>query len=213
VAFDLVLMDWQLPGLDGLSATRRIRALEPPGRRIPILGLTASAQVADRKACLDAGMDEVLAKPLALDTLSEAVRRFAGTDRRPEPVDVDDAGTAGTGEVAAALDVLVAELGARTPVRSIVSTYLGELRERLAAVAQSIETDDAGLLRRSAHRLRATSRTLGARRVDDCARRLEEAEFPPPAELVEELDQVAGVVHREMRTWLDDGLEEVLRSA
>jgi PAS domain S-box-containing protein len=213
VAFDLVLMDWQLPGLDGLSATRRIRALEPPGRRIPILGLTASAQVADRKACLDAGMDEVLAKPLALDTLSEAVRRFAGTDRRPEPVDVDDAGTAGTGEVAAALDVLVAELGARTPVRSIVSTYLGELRERLAAVTRSIETDDAGLLGRSAHRLRATSRTLGARRVDDCARRLEEAEFPPPTELVEELERVAGVVHREMRTWLDDGLEEVLRSA
>lgn len=210
VELDLVLMDWQLPELDGLSATRRIRQIEPPGRRCPILGLTASAQVADRKACLDAGMDDVLAKPLALETLTEAVRRHAGTRSSAhmatsavEPPD----------EVAVALNRLVEELGARTPVRSIVSTYLTELRERVGAIRAAAEDGNADLLRRSAHRLRATSRTLGARSVDDCARRLEDADFPPPPALVAELDQVAVSVHRAMQDWLVGGLEEVLRSA
>ena len=208
---DLVLMDWQLPELDGLSATRRIRQIEPPGRRCPILGLTASAQVADRKACLDAGMDDVLAKPLALDALVEAVRRHAHTTG--SAVQIATSAAERPDEVAAALDQLVEELGARTPVRSVVSTYLTELRERVADIRAAVEHDDADRLRRSAHRLRATSRTLGARSVDDCAASLEDVDFPPPPDLVAELDNVAGSVHRSMQEWLGGGLEEVLRSA
>jgi PAS domain S-box-containing protein len=77
-ACDLVLMDWQMPEMDGLETTRRIRskacgALDPS---LPIVGLTARALAGDRKACLDAGMDEVLTKPIRLAQLTEVLRRL-----------------------------------------------------------------------------------------------------------------------------------------
>ncbi|MDH3755882.1 MAG: response regulator [Acidimicrobiia bacterium] len=76
--FDVVLMDWQLPGIDGLEATRRIRQLEcGSGRHVPIIALTASALTTDRLACRDAGMDDFVAKPASISTLGEAISRCA----------------------------------------------------------------------------------------------------------------------------------------
>ena len=61
--FDLILMDMQMPELGGLDATRRIRACEKPGKRVPIIAMTANAMEADRLACFDAGMDDFISKP------------------------------------------------------------------------------------------------------------------------------------------------------
>ena len=80
VAPDLVLMDLQMPGVDGLEATRRLRALQREGRwrGAPILALTANATAADRADCFAAGMDGVLVKPLSLRTLREALTPWLG---------------------------------------------------------------------------------------------------------------------------------------
>jgi PAS domain S-box-containing protein len=77
--FDIVLMDMQLPGLDGCGATREIRRLEAErggDRRTPILATTANVQPEDRVRCLDAGMDDFLTKPLRQDTLAAALARW-----------------------------------------------------------------------------------------------------------------------------------------
>ena len=77
--FDIVLMDCQMPEMDGWEATARIRAALAGRRRIPILALTANASDADRQRCLDAGMDAHLSKPLKLERLAEALSTWGPT--------------------------------------------------------------------------------------------------------------------------------------
>lgn len=75
--FDLVLMDLHLPGMDGLEATRRIRAMGEAGR-VPVIALTANAFAEDRKACMDAGMDAFVVKPFDRETLEAAIDTARG---------------------------------------------------------------------------------------------------------------------------------------
>ncbi|ABS65193.1 PAS/PAC sensor hybrid histidine kinase [Parvibaculum lavamentivorans DS-1] len=75
---DLVLMDLHMPGMDGFTATARIRDLEMPHAALPIIALTANAMADDRQACLDAGMDDYLSKPVAAEELGAALARWAG---------------------------------------------------------------------------------------------------------------------------------------
>lgn len=74
--FDLVLMDMQLPDLDGCDATREIRQKERDGKRLPIIALTANAMADDRKKCFDAGMDDFLAKPLRVEALAAMLAKW-----------------------------------------------------------------------------------------------------------------------------------------
>jgi CheY-like chemotaxis protein len=75
--FDLILMDCQMPVVDGFAATRAIRSAEAAGTRIPIIALTANAMQGDRERCLEAGMDDYLSKPLDPRLLRAAVERWA----------------------------------------------------------------------------------------------------------------------------------------
>ena len=77
--YDLVLMDVRMPGMDGLTAARALRAR---GDRTPILALTANAFVEDRRACLEAGMDDHLTKPLDAEALRSALARWTNRDIR-----------------------------------------------------------------------------------------------------------------------------------
>ncbi len=75
--YDLVLMDVNMPGVDGYEATRRIRRSEPPGRHTPIVAMTASAMQGDRDRCLQCGMDDYVSKPFSADRLRELFERWA----------------------------------------------------------------------------------------------------------------------------------------
>jgi CheY-like chemotaxis protein len=74
--YDLVLMDLQMPGMDGMEATQAIRALGGPRASLPIIAMTANAFEEDRQACLDAGMDDYVAKPIDVAQLAHAIGRF-----------------------------------------------------------------------------------------------------------------------------------------
>jgi signal transduction histidine kinase/FixJ family two-component response regulator len=84
--YDLILMDCQMPGMDGFEATRKLRQSETNGRRVPIVALTANAMAEDRDRCLAAGMDDYLAKPLRPGILRDTLSRWlAGTTAEPDP--------------------------------------------------------------------------------------------------------------------------------
>ena len=174
---DVVLLDVQMPGLDGHAVTRQYRQLEG-NRRLPIIALSAGAYREQREAALTAGMDDYLAKPFDVGQLLKLVRRYA--KRRAEPVlGLDGLAPAAAPSAAAlpGLDIAEALKVWNDPViyrrylQKFVATY-GESGEAIAAwlaQGQAVEASAA------AHKLAGAAGTLGLSSVERCARQLETA--------------------------------------
>ena len=156
----LVLMDVVMPGIDGLEATRRIREGErSTGRRAVIIGVTASSLATDRLAADEAGMDDVLGKPVSLGMLTDAIGRWVrgGLQASHDPNAVDPT----------AIDDLCADLGGAALVSNVVRMYLNELHGRRLALAEAVDRGDLAAAKAVAHTLKSGSAMLGARRVAD----------------------------------------------
>ncbi|MCH9729504.1 MAG: response regulator [Actinomycetia bacterium] len=183
-SFEAVLMDCNMPVMDGYEATRRIRARERgTGVHLPVLALTASAMDANRDACDRAGMDGFLTKPLLLSELAKELTRFLGTseaDGLSPETDAGDSGPNGSNVHildGAHIDRLAEELGAE-PLQKVVSTFTAEMPRRLAELSRVAAEEDPDAVRRSAHALRSPSAMLGAAALADRLRVVEEAEDP-----------------------------------
>lgn len=151
--FGVILMDHQLPGMNGRDATREIRRR---GITTPIIGITASSTAADEQACLEAGMDAFLPKPVGLDALSAALGRALRV--QPASPATESTATDETAIDVAVLEQLAEELGDRAIVAGLVRTFLGELDAR----ESGISGDDAALAARQAHTLKSSAKLLGA---------------------------------------------------
>ena len=86
--YDLIFMDMRMPNMDGLEATRKIRALPNVGRALPIIALTANAFDDDRNACFDSGMNDFMTKPVSAEELSEKVRDWTSEDAKARLMNV-----------------------------------------------------------------------------------------------------------------------------
>jgi CheY-like chemotaxis protein/HPt (histidine-containing phosphotransfer) domain-containing protein/anti-sigma regulatory factor (Ser/Thr protein kinase) len=168
---DLVLMDVVLPGIDGLEATRQIRANEQRhGRRSIIIGVTASALATDRLKADDAGMDDVLTKPVGLATLSKALGRWVhGGLRVPDRRAAIDT---------AVLDDLAADLGSQKVVVDLVRMYLNEMHGRRFVLADATDRGDITAAKAMAHTLQSSSLLLGAIEVGHACQRLSQVDQP-----------------------------------
>ncbi len=227
--YDLVFMDCQMPGMDGYEATRRIRdvenarsASEPsPCRRVPIVALSANALSDDRDRGIAAGMDDYLTKPLLQSELVRILRQVAARGAPREPAPSPTAAVCGSPAVptetraspgvAPPDDVPVLDTqpleALHTPddpgaLPGFIDQFLDELparRERLRSAAAS----DAAALRAEAHSLKGSASYMGARRVVEVCRQLEQAaqsgtlnEVP---QLVDALDREIAVVSVALR--------------
>ncbi len=177
--FDAVLMDVQMPGIDGAEATRRIRAAEGP-RRVPIIGLTAHSGAAVRKRCLDVGMDTVIYKPINLSALpvriDEAITsdRLKAADEGADGVQVDSADDAALYIADEYLQAIVAELGV-TRARVCVMEFLSNTATHIPVLAQYREASDWKALGDLAHSVAGVAGTVGAVSLADGLLMLEDS--------------------------------------
>ncbi len=177
--FDLVLMDVQMPGMDGCETTRRLRQ-EKATAELPVVAVTANVLDSERERCLAAGMNAVLTKPVELATLERLVSTWLGTPFK-------DGGNAAGAVDAQQLDrhiqqelrdLLGEEYG------SLLETYLQDTPARLARMAAALAAGDRDALAFEAHALKGSSQNLGVRRVQAICERLERLAHEPDNDTV-----------------------------
>jgi CheY-like chemotaxis protein/HPt (histidine-containing phosphotransfer) domain-containing protein len=171
--FALVLMDVQMPVMDGLTATREIRKREGGGRRTPIIALTASVMTGEVERCLNAGMDGVLTKPLEPSRLRTVVAQYLQTARTvPAPKNQ----TPATGAESSPVDLdRLRELVGQDDsfLREFCATFIDSSAQTVAAIEAALAADDRVAISALAHKLKGASGTVYAIQLVALASRLE----------------------------------------
>jgi CheY-like chemotaxis protein len=186
-AFDAVLMDCQMPVMDGFAATAAIRRHEREAgraRTLPVIAITANALQGDREACLAAGMDDYLSKPFTQQQLAAVIGRWialpiAGSvhhgDAPPalpeetrEVIHRDVINTAALEKIRA-----LSRDGGDALVQKVVNAYVGDVPQHLRTLRQAIGATDAGTVKRIAHSLKSASANVGAETLAGLCKDLE----------------------------------------
>jgi CheY-like chemotaxis protein len=164
-AFDLILMDIQMPEMDGLSATAAIRALPIPNGNAPIVAVTANAMVGDRERYLAAGFDDYLAKPLHLDQLQEVITRW--TSRPPKPASAGQSAVLDHERVA---EIRITMAGA--DFAALVDRLPKEIDIQAARFEHAIRANDIDGVRVAFRALRDLAADFGLQELADLSARL-----------------------------------------
>jgi signal transduction histidine kinase/DNA-binding response OmpR family regulator len=170
--YDLILMDVQMPEMDGIEATARIRAKEKgTGRHIPIIALTAHAMKGDREFCMNAGMDGYVSKPLKTEDLLAAMEQLFGS--RPETGEDAPRPESTEENVYDREQALASVEGDLELLKEVVTIFLEEYPKTIKDIRDAIDGTDSHRLNRSAHALKGSVGNFGARKAYDLALRLE----------------------------------------
>ena len=167
--YDLVLMDVQMPEMDGFEASREIARRWPGDDRPRIVAMTANAMQGDRELCLAAGMDDYMSKPIRVDELVAALQRTAAEDSAHKP-ETERPSTEVLNR--AAFERLRTAMGAGF-LDELLSTFVEDTQELLGTMRRAFGEKDPDALRRAAHSLKSNAASVGAMTLSSLARDLE----------------------------------------
>jgi two-component system sensor histidine kinase/response regulator len=165
-AFDAVLMDLQMPNMDGLEATRQIRK-NPAWIDLPVIAMTANAMSGDRERCLEAGMNDYISKPINIDALYAALSRWA----------LRKAGGAATTHDSPALhpEAAIRNMGGQDIYLGVLEKFIPNQGEVVSSIRDALAQDDMKKAQRLVHTLKGIAATIGATRLSESASLLEQS--------------------------------------
>jgi signal transduction histidine kinase/DNA-binding NarL/FixJ family response regulator len=184
--FDLILMDCQMPIMDGYATTRAIRAEElarGSGRRVPIVALTANALVGDREQCTAAGMDDYLTKPLKKDAMQVQLLHWLAASTHLAADDAKNWQSVSSDKLLAPIRPSVLDEETLAELRllmggeldELIATYIRDSLSLLSQIDAAVRSGEISDLSRAVHMLKSTSAAIGAKTVRDLAEHLETA--------------------------------------
>lgn len=210
--FDIVLMDCQMPVMNGFDTTREIRQFgnAETTKDVPVLAMTANVSPDAMTKCYDSGMNDVIAKPVELDTLSEKLTKWLGTAAGAS----DSTGSEQNAENS--FEVLEAVFAKKTiqelselmgeSFSSVYEAYATSLEEQISALQSAVDGDDAAAAATIAHTLKGSSANVGASEFSDlCKQLMEQARtgnLTGTNELIEVILKQAGKISAVLKKFL-----------
>ena len=204
-AFGFILMDMQMPVMDGIEATQRIRELETAGQhRTPIVALTANAMMGTLERCLEAGMDDYLTKPLDISRLQDVLDRFMGARAQTELTPASTTTMRMDNAIRARLHDIAG--GDMEFQGELINAFVTGGEEALREINGAMQVKDRGALGRAAHKMKGAASNLHVDALAQLTSELEqsakagkEAEFTPlVAKVVTEFQRVAAALRGEL---------------
>ena len=197
--FDLILMDVQMPEMDGLEATTAIRAAEAStGKHVPIVAMTAHAMKGDREKCLSAGMDGYLSKPIRIDELKQAMSEVNKTQNMGQSSEPNAFRAIGQLEL-----LLDSVMGDRALLTEMAELWLADSAKQESQIRNGLDSGDAIMVQRAAHALKGSVGTFQASAAQDAANQLEmsakDADLVGARKVFERLSTQIDLVRQDLR--------------
>jgi CheY-like chemotaxis protein len=178
--YDIIFMDHMMPGMDGIEATRKIRALGEYPRKVPIIALTANALAGNREMFLENGLDDFLAKPINVQKLNTILEKWVPLSKRMEKQIVEPKSDLNGTDIPAITGINTAlgitnTGGSLSVYRNILSVFCIDVAERIPMVRETLASGDIVYYTTLVHALKSACRNIGAQDAGGAAAYLEKA--------------------------------------